>query len=133
MRPEKQGNESIHDEADPEIDQQTKVWPQSKAVMPGSGRQVWHQQKVDGVTQHHRREGDREVSRETHSPHLDTRTTRAGFQRSILEKANQEFMARGPRSCSNHKPDSVDPRNYSPAQAVRSGFARSMSFMSDWS
>ena len=101
MRPEKQGNESIHDEADPEIDQQTKVWPQSKAVMPGSGRQVWHQQKVDGVTQHHRCEGDREVSRETHSPHLDTRTTCAGFQTIEVTGANQGFAECRPEKLHN--------------------------------
>lgn len=101
MRPEKQRNESIHDEADPEIDQQTKVWPQSKAVMPGSGRQVRHQQKVDGVTQYHRREGDREVSRETHSPHLDTRTTCAGFQTTEVTGANHEFAECHPEQLLN--------------------------------
>jgi len=86
MRAKEQRDDSIHDQTDPEVDQQTKVWPQSKAVMPGSGRQMWHEQKVDGVTQHHCCEGDREVSRQTHSPHLDTRTARAGFQRSTLKK-----------------------------------------------
>lgn len=132
MRPEKEGNDSIHDQTDPEIDQQTKVWPQSKSVMPGSGRQVRHKQKVDGVTQHHCRERDREVSRETHSPHLDTRTTRAGFQRPILEKANQEFAARG-RRCSNTNLTLYVPGIIFRRKLSDSGFPRSMSFVSDWS
>ena len=104
MRPEEQGNQSIHDQADPEIDKQTEIRPESKAAVPRGRRQMWHKQKVDGVTQHHCRERDRKVSRETHSPHLDTRTTRAGFQTIGDRDENQVFTECARRSWSNRWP-----------------------------
>lgn len=72
MGTEKEGNQPIHDQADPKIDQQPEIGPQGIPAMPGGRWEVGHEQKVDGVSQHHRGEGDGEVSRETHSPHLDT-------------------------------------------------------------
>ena len=72
MGTEKEGNEPIHDQTDPKIDQQAKVGPEGIPAMSGGRWEVGHEQKVDGISQHHRCEGDGEVSRETHSPHLDT-------------------------------------------------------------
>ena len=72
MGTKKQGDHAIYDQADPEVDQQSEVWPERIAAVPGGRRQIGHQQKVDGISQHHRCEGDNEVSRETHSPPLDT-------------------------------------------------------------
>src|SRR5215813_6829645 len=114
MRPEKQGDQAIHDQANPEVDQQPEVRPECVAAVTRSGRQVWHEQEVNGVTQDHCRERDREVSRETHSLHLETRIRNSW-------KVRPELL------------NSIVRRNYIPAPAARSGFARSMSFVSDWS
>ena len=56
----------IDDQADPEINQQTKVGKQARAAMLGSRRQMGHDQEIDHVPENDGSQRDEEVSRQTH-------------------------------------------------------------------
>lgn len=58
MRAEKKSNNPVHNQADPEVNQQAKVRQQGVAAMLSSQRQVRHEQEIDHIPRHDRCEGD---------------------------------------------------------------------------
>ena len=69
MRTEKEGNEPIDDEANPEIDEQAEIRQEMVGAMLRRRRQVRHNKEINYVPQHHGSQRDEEISRKAHSLH----------------------------------------------------------------
>jgi hypothetical protein len=63
LRTKKQGNYTIQDEANPEIDQQAKVGQQTIAAVLRDWWQIRHDEEINHVPQYHRSQRDKKVSR----------------------------------------------------------------------